>query len=65
VDAKFIPATVRALNGHRLGDGAPWVNGVRLLTQAESLHPNCDGQLALARAILPSLGLEADPEWEC
>ncbi len=66
VDAAVIPATVTALAGHRLGDGAPWINGVLLLSRTESLHPNCDGQLALARAILPSLtGLEANPEWKC
>jgi GDSL-like Lipase/Acylhydrolase family len=64
VDAKVIPATVTALNGHRLGDGTPWVNGVRL-PEVESLHPNCQGQLALALAILPSLGLTAGAEWAC
>jgi hypothetical protein len=65
MDAKVIPATVTALNGHRLGDNPSWVNTVLPFAQAESLHPNCNGQLALATAILPSLGLDANPDWKC
>jgi hypothetical protein len=66
-DAAVIPNTVKAFTGHRLGDDEPWVNGIVLrgLSFGESLHPTCQGQLAVARAMLGPLELNEPEVWTC
>jgi len=67
-NATVIPGTVTAFNGHRLGDAASWVNPIRLVNFSagpESLHPNCLGQLALARRVVQSLGVAPLAKWAC
>jgi hypothetical protein len=69
VDAKIVPGTVNAFNGHRLGDEPAelWMNGVILqnnVPATESFHPNCPGHIALARKVVQSLG-RAPLAWTC
>jgi lysophospholipase L1-like esterase len=37
--------------GHGVGSSSPWINGLSLLRQHESFHPNSTGQAAYATAI--------------
>ena len=65
VNAKVVTETVPAFNGHRLGDPTPrWVNGASLV-RSESLHPNCLGQLAIARVVVRNLGVVVSEKWGC
>jgi lysophospholipase L1-like esterase len=75
VNAKVIPSTITAFNGHRLGNrGAEaWVNGLILdrgflgITNynVNSMHPTCRGYIAMAERILRSLGRAVPGGWGC
>jgi lysophospholipase L1-like esterase len=66
-NAKVIPGTVTSFNGHRLGDepNQLWANGVVLLPISESFHPNCFGQMAIARQVVANLGVFVSEKWGC
>ena len=65
VNARVIAGTVRAFNGHRLGDPTPWANGVVLLSRRETFHPTCLGQIALAQQVVQNLGVTVKEKWGC
>jgi hypothetical protein len=70
VDAKAITGTIFALRGHRLGDVAPWMNGIFLFPKSkrqESFHPTCNGQIALATEVTRGLehALPGPGVWTC
>lgn len=49
-DVEFVDAT-EAFAGHELCTQQPWVNGVDLGNFSASLHPNVNGQIALAKLV--------------
>jgi hypothetical protein len=73
--AHVIPETFNALVGHQLGDAEPWVNGwvrpeifgKKEVEVVESIHPNCKGHMAVAKAVLGHFGmpLARIPAWTC
>ena len=67
VNAKVIDGTVMSFNGHRLGDepNQLWANGVVPLERSESFHPNCLGQMAIARQVVANLGVFVSEKWGC
>ena len=66
VNARVIPGTVMSFNGHRLGDqpNQLWANGA-VLPKVESFHPNCFGQMAIARQVVANLGVFVSEKWAC
>jgi lysophospholipase L1-like esterase len=70
VNARVIPGTVRAFNGHRLGElpAQLWVNELGLSGFAatpETFHPNCLGYKAMAERVLQGLGRTVPGGWTC
>jgi lysophospholipase L1-like esterase len=74
VNAKVIPETITALNGHRLGNNEPWVNKLSLMfnlttfrfeATTGSIHPTCRGYIAMAERILGFLGRAVPGGWTC
>lgn len=66
-NAKVILGTVMSFNGHRLGDepNQLWANGVVALARSESFHPNCLGQIAIAKQVVANLGVFVSEKWGC
>jgi hypothetical protein len=75
--ANVITGTFNVLIGHQLGDAERWVNGwirpevfgkgAEQVKVVESLHPNCKGHIAVARAVAEHFGMPAAriPAWTC
>jgi lysophospholipase L1-like esterase len=54
-----------AFTGHELCTSDPWVNGVNLIHPSYSLHPNEQGQMAIARSVAAAISAKSTQTHHC